>query len=313
MGQVGGWPKLVAVVHEFAQYFWGRAYFLAAGLALYLVFRRWPQLGRALLVLLPLPLYVAGNYYFLQEGGFAIVLVFLAPFLYLFVPHEHRRSATLLLLWVGSAVSGRRRDGGMDQRRRVPACRRGAGPRLHGQRGVSRLGHQQWLERLLSRRSRSTDGRRGHPAVPATVVLVALVAITIVYQFQFIVRFQPYADLTSWVSSGPFWGVHTNPQRKAYLEQFAADLRRYTTPRDRLLVDSEFPAAYLFWPYRIASNSVWIASPLPTSPLPQGHHRLDARASHGARPCRADGPPGQPVQREVREALRPWTLGTWSL
>ena len=267
LGQVGGWPKLIRIVEEFAGFFWGRPYFLAAGLALYLVFRRWPAVGRMLLLLLPLPLYVAGNYYFLEEGGFAIVLVFLAPFLYLFVPSEHRRVAKTLLLWavVPSIIAG------------VMAAWTSADGYAHAAVGLApafmasgaylvwAVGSG-WASLSSWRFHGSWIGR--HSSVPVTAVLVALVGITIAYQFQFIARFEPYSHLTAWVSSGPFWGVHTNPKRKAYLEQLASDLQRYTTPRDRLLVDTEFPAAYLFWPYRIATNSVWIASPLPTSPLP---------------------------------------------
>jgi hypothetical protein len=269
IGQVGGWPKLVAVLNEFAGFFWGRPYFLAAGLALYLVFRRWPAVGRMLLILLPLPLYMAGNYYFLEEGGFAIVFVFLAPFLYVFGPSEHKRAAKTLLLWavVPSLVAG------------VIAAWTSADGYAHAAVGLAPAfmasgAYLVWAvgsgwASLQSRRFRG-DWIGRHPSVPVTVVLVALVGITIVYQFQFIARYEPYSHLTAWVSSGPFWGVHTNPERKAYLEQLASDLQRYTTPKDRLLVDTEFPAAYLFWPYRIATNSVWIASPLPTSPLPAG-------------------------------------------
>jgi hypothetical protein len=106
-------------------------------------------------------------------------------------------------------------------------------------------------------------------AVPVVAVLVAIITVTIVFQFQFIARSVPYSDLTAWVSSGPFWGVHTSPDRKKYLEQFATDLRDNTVPNDRLLVYSEFPAAYLFWPNRTASNSVWIAGAQAGSPLPQ--------------------------------------------
>jgi hypothetical protein len=267
LGQVGGWPKLIKVLEQFASFFWGRAYFLAAGLALYLVFRRWPGLGRALLILLPLPLYMAGNYYFLQEGGFAIVLVFLAPFLYLFVPEEHRRAAKTLLLWAvfpslvaGLTAAWTSADGFQHAAVGLAPAFMASGPYLVWALGSGWAslrgwrGHGTWIG--------------GHSFAAVTVVLVALVAITIAYQFQFMARFEPYSHLTAWVSSGPFWGVHTNPERKAYLEQLATDLHTYTTPKDRLLVYTEFPAAYLFWPYRMASNSVWIASPLPTSPLP---------------------------------------------
>ena len=103
----------------------------------------------------------------------------------------------------------------------------------------------------------------------AAAAIVALVGITIVYQFQFIARHVPYSQLTAWVSSGPYWGIHTTPQRKAYLQQFASDLKADTSPSDRLLVYQQFPGAYLFWPYRVASNSIWISSANDEGPLPQ--------------------------------------------
>jgi hypothetical protein len=268
IGQAGGWPKFVKVFGELVRYFWGRPYFLAAGLALYLVLRRWPHLARSLLILLPLPLYVAGHYYFLQEGGFAIVFVFLAPYLYLFLPPERRAAGRLLLLWAvapallaGIVTAWTSADGYQHAAVGLFPGFMASGAFLvwavaDGWRGVG--GEVRALARA---------GTYATPAV--AVVLVAMIGILIGYQFQFIARFEPYSSLTAWVSSGPFWGVHTTPDRKAYLEQLASDLQAYSTPQDRLLVYTEFPAAYLFWPNRIASNSVWVSGALPTSPLPQ--------------------------------------------
>jgi hypothetical protein len=268
IGQAGGWPKFVKVIEELGQYFWGRPYFLAAGLALYLLLRRWPHLARSLLVLLPLPLYVAGNYYFLQEGGLAIIFVFLAPYLYLFLPQRCRPAARTLLLWVvapailaGLVTAWTSADGYQHAAVGLFPGFMASGAFLvwavaDGWRGMG--GEVRILARL---------GRYATTAV--VVMLVAIIGILIGYQFQFIARFEPYSSLTTWVSSGPFWGVHTTPDRKAYLEQLSSDLRTYSTPQDRLLVYTEFPAAYLFWPNRIASNSVWIGGALPTSPLPQ--------------------------------------------
>jgi hypothetical protein len=267
-GQVGGWPKLVKVIEELVQYFWGRPYFLAAGLVLYLILRRWPHSARSLLILLPFPLYVAGNYQLLQEGGFAIVFVFLAPYLYLFLPQRHRPAGRTLLLWAvapallgGLVTAWTSADGYQHAAVGLFPGFMASGAFLvwalaDGWRGVG-----------SEVRALAWAGRFATTAV--VVALVALVGITIEYQFQFIARFEPYSALTAWVGSGPFWGVHTTPQRRAYLEQLASDLKAYSTPRDRLLVDSEFPAAYLFWPYRTATNSVWIASPPERSPLPE--------------------------------------------
>jgi hypothetical protein len=66
--------------------------------------------------------------------------------------------------------------------------------------------------------------------------------------------------MTVTLRSGPYAGIRTTPQRAAYLEQLRADLARVAAPSDRLLFFYQVPAFYLFWPHRIAANSVWIAS-----------------------------------------------------
>ena len=66
--------------------------------------------------------------------------------------------------------------------------------------------------------------------------------------------------MTVTVHGGPYAGIRTTPQRAAYLDQLRADLARVTRPSDRLLFFYQVPAFYLFWPHRIAANSVWISS-----------------------------------------------------
>jgi hypothetical protein len=98
----------------------------------------------------------------------------------------------------------------------------------------------------------------GHGTVLAAAALMALVVSCVIYQFQYLPRFVPYRSLDAWMSSGPYWGIHVTKERKEYLEQFARDLEAKSTPQDRLLVYPQLPGAYLYWPYRTATCSVWI-------------------------------------------------------
>ena len=95
----------VRVLQGFWSFFWSRPYLLVAALLVYLVCRRWERLGRALLVLLPVALFLAGQRPQLQEGGFAIVYAGpLAPYLYLFIPREKREVGARLDLGVVPAT-----------------------------------------------------------------------------------------------------------------------------------------------------------------------------------------------------------------
>jgi hypothetical protein len=107
-----------------------------------------------------------------------------------------------------------------------------------------------------------------HGPVLAAVALTAIVAICVVFQFQFIARNVPYGDLTAWMDSGPYWGIHTTADRKAYLDEFERTLEANSTPKDLLLVWSQFPGAYLYWPYGTATCSVWIGEGTPESRMP---------------------------------------------
>jgi len=111
--------------------------------------------------------------------------------------------------------------------------------------------------------------RRRLALVLTPLALAGVVAVTIVFQFQFIPRQVPYGQLTTWMGQGPYWGIHTTASRKAYLDEFARDLRAQSRPGDSLLVMYQFPGAYLYWSGKMASNSVWISRADETGPLPQ--------------------------------------------
>ena len=75
-------------------------YLIVAALVVYLVYRRWPRLGRALLVAVPLALWVAGQRPLLQVSGFVQIYAFLTPYLYLFIPRQKREAGAKLLIWI---------------------------------------------------------------------------------------------------------------------------------------------------------------------------------------------------------------------
>jgi hypothetical protein len=254
--QVGGWPKFLQVLESLLTFFWTGRVFLVAALLLYLVLRRQPALGRTLLILLPLPLYWSGET-IARASGWAIALSFIAPYLYLFLPAEHRRAGRLLLLWVTApsfiaaiVTAWTSADG-------YTHASVGAYPGFMAS-AVMLVWAVTAGCRELSSPARDGSWRRlVRPGIAVFTLLVAMAAVTVVFQFQFITRQVPYSQLTAWVDRGPYWGVHTTPARKQYLESLDRDLARLDTGPRRLLVSSGFPGGYLFWPYQSASNAVW--------------------------------------------------------
>jgi hypothetical protein len=324
--QVGGLSKLGEILGGFGRFLWSRPYLLIAAVVLVLVYRYAPRLGRGLLVLLPIPLYLAGQRSMLEAAGFVIVLSLLGPYLYLFLPRAVRRPANLLLLWaalpgiaagllsgwtsaegyphaalgmmpalmaslafftwallgvraepattgLSAAAVGRPEDAAASVGTAAASLGTAAAslgetaarpdetiphlPAAAEAAGTSRLPFRDAGERVAR-----------HGPVLAAVALSAIVAICVVFQFQFIARNVPYGELTAWMDSGPYWGIHTTADRKAYLEEFERTLEANSSPEDRLLVWSQFPGAYLFWPYRTATCSVWIGEGTPESLMP---------------------------------------------
>jgi hypothetical protein len=109
---------------------------------------------------------------------------------------------------------------------------------------------------------RAGDGARLRALLPglALACLTGILAVTVVYQFQFLPRAVPYSKLSTTIHAGPYAGVRATPQRAAYLQQLTSDLARTTTPSDRVVFFYDVPAFSLFWPHRLAANTVWIIS-----------------------------------------------------
>jgi hypothetical protein len=248
----GGTPKLWGVFHGVIAHFTLFPLILVCALVVLLAYRRWPW-ARLALVLAPLALLPFGEQLVSGGDGFAVIYGLVAPFFFLFVAAEHREQATRLLVWgylpslAAALVTGYSSASGWLQMDvgLLPA--------------VVISGVMLALA-LTPRRGERAVLRRALP-IGALLALAGILAVTIVYEYQFLPRAVPLAKLTVTMHGGPYAGIHTTPSRAAYLTQLRADLPRVATPSDRLLIFYQVPAFYLFWPYRLATNSVWISSP----------------------------------------------------
>lgn len=241
------WGLLTGVEHHLELF----PLVVVAGLALWVAYRRWPA-ARLALVLTPLALLPFGEQLVSGADGFAVIYGLAAPYFFLFVPIERRALATRLLVWgfvpalAAGLITGYTSTNGWMQMDvgLLPAMV------LSG------------VFLALALAPRGGESARLRKVLPglALACLAGIVAVTIVYQYQFLPRAVSYSQMTVTVHGGPYAGIRTTPQRAAYLDQLRADLAGVTTPSDRLLFFYQVPAFYLFWPHRIAANSVWISS-----------------------------------------------------
>ena len=224
---------------------------VVAALLVWLAYRRWP-VARLALVLTPLALLPFGEQLVSAADGFAVIYGLAAPYFYLFVPDERRALATRLLVWgylpalAAGLVSGYSSASGW----------------LQMDVGLLSAMVVSGVLLALALAPRAGDGRRLRTALPglALACLGGILAVTVVYQYQYLPRAVPYSQLTVTLHRGPYAGIRTTPVRAAYLEQLSADLSTVAAPSDRLLVFYQEPAFYLFWPHRMAANSVWVSS-----------------------------------------------------
>lgn len=241
------WGVVSGVVDHLVQY----PLAVVLALLLWLVYRRYPG-ARAALVAVPLVLLPFGEHLVSGADGFGVAYGMLAPYFAMFVPAERRTQAARLLVWgyipalAAALVSGYSSANGWLQTDvgLLPAMV------LSGVflalALAPRAGEQARLARLL-------------PGL-ALVCLSGILAITLVYQYQFLPRAVPYGRLTVTVHGGPYAGVRTTPLRAAYLEQLRRDLPQVASPADRVLFFYQVPAFYLFWPHRVATDTVWLSS-----------------------------------------------------
>lgn len=264
--QLGGASKALSVASGSWGFVTSQPYLIVAALVVYLVYRRRPRLGRALLAAVPLALWVAGQRPLLQASGFVQVYAFLTPYLYLFIPRERRETGARLLVWIWA-----------------PAIVAGAMTAYTSAAGYvsSAVGFAPAIivGGLFLAWSLEAVTKDRIPWL-ALATLAAVAAVTVSFNFQYQSRDVPYSQLTSRFDSGPWWGIKVTPGRRRQMDAFGADLRTATTPADKLLVYFEGSGYYLYWNGAIASNTYWTGPDLKTKDLSQAtidyyrRHRL---------------------------------------
>jgi len=273
LGQLGGSAKALVVAQGVERFVTLRPYLLIAALVIYLVYRRYPKLGRALLALVPVALWLAGQPALMAASGYVLIYSLLAPYLYLFIPKERREVGARLMIgvWAPSVLAG------------AMAAYTSAAGYVNAAVGlsaglmVSGLFLAFSLEALtppftsVEEQNPEPDsgGEGGRSRIPAVsslhpwlalVVLAAIVAVTVSFQFQFQQRDVPYGELTSRFRSGPWWGIAVTPERRALLDGFEVDLREEARPDDKLLIFFAGEGYYLYWRGEIAANIYWMGS-----------------------------------------------------
>ena len=294
LDQLGGAPKAYAVAGGYWGFVWSTPYVVVAALVVYLVYRRWPRTGRVLLVFVPLVLWLAGQQASLDSAGLVIAYTFMTPYLYLFIPTERRVAGARLLYWVWAPALLAGAMTAFTSAAGYPSGAVGFLPALL----ASGLFLAWSLDAAADRYAASPDadpgltgGGAGRGRLPwlALAALVAVVAATIIFQFQFQARDVPYASLTKRCDFGPWWGIAVTPERYDQLRAFATDLATQTRPDDQLLIFYQASGYYLFWPGDIAANSYWLSSDDTLAPLPQAtidyYRRNRSRADGGDPPA----------------------------
>jgi len=273
--QLGGASKAFGVAQGFWRLTTWRSYLMVAALLIYLVFQRWPRVGRVLLATVPVALWLAAQRPMLWASGYVQFYAFMTPYLYLFIPREKRETGAKLLIWIWAPAMIAGVMTAYTSAAGFVSSAVGFAPALI----ASGLFLAWALEAVgtpaapppgsATPPSPSEEDEAGLPPVAgrtagvpwlALAVLIVIVGVTVAFQFRFQQRDVPYSQLTSRFDSGPWWGIKVMPKRRQLLDAFAADLRAQARPDDKLLVMYEGPGYYLYWSGGIAANTYWLSS-----------------------------------------------------
>ena len=108
------------------------------------------------------------------------------------------------------------------------------------------------------------------PSIRGLRVLAPVLAVACVVYSQYVGRAvygdEPIPKLTAKVTTGPFRGIFTTPQKASLLEQLASDLPTVVNPAGRILAYPDFAAGYLMTTMRPASPHCWVGRTLARHP-----------------------------------------------
>jgi hypothetical protein len=267
LNQLGGTAKALDVAQGLYRFFAWRPYLLVAALLIYLVYLRWPRAGRALLAATPVALWLAAQQPQVWGGGYVMAYVALVPYLYLFLPRERRLAGAQLLLcvWAPSLLAGAMTA--YTSAAGYVSAAVGLAPAV-----IAGGTFLCWALAAVGTGGRvegcAPDGRSARTPWLALAVLLAVLALTVVLQFQSQRRDVPYRELTSRFETGPWWGISVSEERRRFMDTFAADLQEQARPHDKLLVFFHGSGFYLYWTGDIAVDTYWIW-PGPDNRLPR--------------------------------------------
>lgn len=267
LGQLGGATKAYEIVSGSWSFLWSRPYLVVIAVLVYVVYRRWPLLGRSLLAGLPVALWLAGQRPTLGTAGFVLMYAAAAPYLYLFIPHGRRPDGARVLIWIW-----------------VPALFAGAMAAytsslgyVHAAMGLfpAILASALFLAWALEAVPR--PGVR----LPWLSLAVLLAVLGVAVSFQFRQQAGPEsAEATTRFADGPWWGVRVPETEHAYVTQLSADLAAHERVGDELLVFYGGSGLYLYWSGGVATNSYWIRTPEQGSASALPHSTIDYYRRH---------------------------------
>jgi len=303
---------------------------LLSGAALLFLLRSRPRLARVGLVLLPFALYFAGRRAETETTGFAVVAAAFAALAYFFVQPRFAERAARLLVWVvapavvaGSWIAFTAVDGLANAAVGLAPVFIAAGLFMVWSAGPEADDAGETLRvpgslvagtATLSPSPGVTPGPSDTPAVVernrwslVMASLMGVVAVTVAFMFQYLPRDVPYSHLSVRLEDGPYAGLLVRPRDALVLTQLEEDLRAHGQEGERLMVFYGSPGYYLFWPERIATNTVWLVGDEEDDPLPASTRSWFLRTSEVpdvlVRPFLASGLSDATIEREYTGGL----------
>lgn len=330
LDQLGGAAKGWKIVTGAADIALSVPVSLLAGVALLVLLRSRPRLARVGLVLLPFALYFAGRRADTEGTGFAVVAAGFAVLAYFFVQPRFAERAARLLVWVvapavvaGVWVAFTAVDGLADAAVGLAPVFIAsglfmvwaAGPEADDPGETLRVpGSMVAGAATLSPSPGVSPGPSDTP--PAVernrwslvmASLMGVIAVTVAFMFQYLPRDVPYSHLTVRLERGPYEGLLVRERDAVVLTQIEEDLRVHGRKGERLMVFYGSPGFYLFWPERIATNTVWLRSDAEDDPLPASTRAWFLRTSAVpdvlVRPFLASGLSDETIEREYTGGL----------